>query len=541
MGFVVRFLPEDRSWHGAEPVPLSLAAAACDIIIEQPCGARASCGRCRVRVLDAEPAPDPIHAQVLGDAAVAQHWRLGCRVVLDRDATIEVPWSSRMVAHKTFGGDDLLDDGFEPARTTGHGIALDVGTTTLAAAVVAMSSGTVEATASALNPQVRFGADVMSRIGYAHSHEDGAAELHRALVAGLDDVMEVATRTAGLGLHQVADLLVVGNPTMLHALQRLPLAGLGQAPFKGIRYSMWRGDAAALGLALPAARACVLPGIAAHVGADAVAAILVTRLDLDPRPRLLLDFGTNTEVVLAGPHGILCTSAAAGPAFEGASIRHGMRAVTGAIEQVRITADGRLLVRTIDGAPATGICGSGLVDAVAELLGAGIIETSGRMRSAAEAAGRVPPALAARVTGVGADCAVRLSDGARPVLLTARDVRELQVAKGSIAAAVSLLLREARMELHQLAEVLLAGAFGNYVRPGSARALGLIPPVPPRQVRFVGNAAGAGARLALVDLRARQRAERLAGQVRFVELAGRADYQEEFVAQLPFPEVRETM
>jgi uncharacterized 2Fe-2S/4Fe-4S cluster protein (DUF4445 family) len=153
----------------------------------------------------------------------------------------------------------------------------------------------------------------------------------------------------------------------------------------------------------------------------------------------------------------------------------------------------------------------------------------------------VPPALAERVTGVGADCAVRLSDGARPVLLTARDVRELQVAKGSIAAAVSLLLREARMELRELEEVLLAGAFGNYVRPGSARALGLIPPVPPRHVRFVGNAAGAGARLALVDPRARQRAVRLAGRLRFVELAGRADYQEEFVAQLPFPEAAETM
>jgi uncharacterized 2Fe-2S/4Fe-4S cluster protein (DUF4445 family) len=541
MAYVVRFLPEDRSWHGADPVPLSLAAAACDIIIEQPCGARASCGRCRVRVLDAEPAPDPIHAEVLGPAAVAQRWRLGCRVVLDRDATIEVPWSSRMVAHKTFGGDDLMDDGFEPACTTGYGIALDVGTTTLAAALVAMSSGAVEATASALNPQVRFGADVMSRIGYARSQEDGAAQLHRALVAGLNDVMEVAARAAGLGLDQVAELLVVGNPTMLHALQRLALVGLGQAPFQGERYSMWRGNAAALGLALPAARACVLPGIAAHVGADAVAAIVATRLDLDTRPRLLLDLGTNTEVVLAGPHGILCTSAAAGPAFEGASIQHGMRAVPGAIEQVRITADGRLLVRTIDGAPATGICGSGLVDAVAELLGAGIIETSGRMRSAAEAAGRVPPALAARLTGVGAECAVRLSDGDRPVLLTARDVRELQLAKGSIAAAVSLLLREARMELHQLDEVLLAGAFGNYVRPGSARALGLIPPVPPLQVRFVGNAAGAGARLALVDPRAQRRAERLAGQVRFVELAGRADYQEEFIARLPFPEAMEAV
>jgi uncharacterized 2Fe-2S/4Fe-4S cluster protein (DUF4445 family) len=536
MAYEVRFLPEDRRWIGEDPVPLSLAAAACDILVEQPCGGRSGCGLCRVRLVEGGPPAQVVDVDVLGPRKATLGWRLGCRLMLDRDVVLDVPIASRVVAHKTFGGDDLFRDGFEPIADAGYGVAVDVGSTTLAAAVVDLATGAVVGMASALNPQVRFGGDIMTRIAFARGRPGGSRELHGVLVAEVDDVVSRAAVAAGVSPSDLLELVAVGNPAMVHTLQGLPVDALGVAPYQGERYDAWDGPATALGLGLPAARAHVLPGIRAHVGADAVAAMVAADMDRSLRPRLLLDLGTNTEIVVAGPAGILCTSAAAGPAFEGGAIRQGMRAVPGAIDQVRITPDGRLLVRVIGGRPPVGVCGSGLVDAVAELLRAGVVEPSGRLLSGAEEAGLLPGDLAGRLVDVSGEAAVRLADGPVPVLLTAGDVRALQLVKGSIGAGIRLLLAEAGLAMADLEQVMLAGAFGNYVGAGSARALGLIPPVDPARITFVGNAAGAGARLALVDRRARARAGRIAREARFVELAGRADYEATFVAMLRFPD-----
>jgi uncharacterized 2Fe-2S/4Fe-4S cluster protein (DUF4445 family) len=539
MAYQVRLLPEDRRWIGEDPVPLSLAAAACDILVEQPCGGRAGCGRCRVRLVDGGPPADAMDAEALGSESVAAGWRLGCRLMLDGDAVIDVPPASRVVAHKTFGGDDLFRDGFEPAADAGYGVALDVGSTTLAAAVVDLATGNVAGMASALNPQVRFGGDIMARIAFARGRPDGSRELHQVLLTAVDEVVMRAGMAAGVALAEILEVAVVGNPTMAHALQGLPVESLGVAPYQGENYGGWDGPAEALGLGLPGAHVFILPGVRAHVGSDAVAAMVAADMDRSVRPRLLLDLGTNTEIVVGGPAGILCTSAAAGPAFEGGAIRQGMRAVPGAIDQVRITPDGRLLVRVIGGRPPVGLCGSGLVDAVAELLRVGVVEPSGRLLPAVEAASRLPADLAGRLLDAGGEAVVRLADGPVPILLTAGDVRALQLVKGSIGAGIRLLLDEAGLGVGDLEEVVLAGAFGNYVGAGSARALGLIPPVDPGRVTFAGNAAGAGARLALVDRRARERAGRIAREARFVELAGRADYEAVFVEMLRFPEPEE--
>lgn len=532
MNWNVTFLPERRTFTGTAPVPLSLAAAACDILLEQPCGARASCGRCKVRVIQgAEPA-DSVDARVLGERAAAGEWRLGCRVILERDTVIEVPWSSRVVAHKSFGGSELFGDGFQPAGT-GFGIALDAGSTTVAAAVIDLATGDVLASASAVNRQLPFGADVMSRIAFARSRPDGSAVLHDALVAGVNALLADIGAAAGIDAQDVASLVAVGNPAMLHALAGWSLVPLGVAPYQGVHYDAWEGDAPSLGLDLPHAHALLLPGVRAHVGADTIAAMLATRIDVQSRPTLLLDLGTNTEVVLASARGITCTSAAAGPAFEGASIRCGVRAGPGAIEQVRIGDHGELLLRVIGDGPATGICGSGLVDAAAELLRVGAIEPSGRLRTADELNAAGLPGLAGRIVPAGPERALTLADG---VVLTAGDIRQLQLVKAGIAAAISLLLEDAGVTVAELDTVLLAGTFGSYVRISSALALGLLPAVDPERVRFVGNAAGAGARLALVDGRARERAARLARAARFLELAGHTEYHDAFVAMLPFPE-----
>jgi uncharacterized 2Fe-2S/4Fe-4S cluster protein (DUF4445 family) len=608
----VRFLPENRSWCGDEPTDLFLAAAACDILVEQPCGSKTICGKCRVRVHAGALPATPVDVRVLGTDAVADGWRLGCQLVLDADATVEVPQLTRAVVAKTFGDDTLLTEGWTPAvacvavdlpepdpsrqyaaltllahalgstaaalSPTAHalralggaqacgrrvhvvldegrlvhawpaddvladgthfGVAVDVGSTTLAAALVQLVDGAVAATAAQLNPQVRWGGDVISRIHWAQEHPDRAHELHDVLVTAIDALITQCLQNVAASRAQLLSMSVVGNPTMLHTLLGANLAPLGQAPYVGVWQGAWRGPARELGIELPPwAGAYVLPGVRSHVGADTVAAMLALGLDRREKPCLLIDLGTNSEVALGCRDFIVCTSTSAGPAFEGANIHHGMRAVPGAIEQVRIRPTGSIMARTIGGEEAVGICGSGLIDAAAELIQAGVIEASGRMRPASEMGLDTPARLSERLLDVpGVGRAVWLAGPAgKPVLLTAGDVRQLQLVKGSIYAGVQALLVHAGIAEADLDAVFIAGAFGSYIRKASAQAIGLIPQVDPERVHFAGNAAGAGARLALVSVEARARAERIAAAADYIELACVAGYHDAFVAAMAFP------
>jgi len=532
----VRFLPENRVWRGEGPAELFLAAATCDILVEQPCGSKTVCGKCRVRVLEGDLPPGPADLRLLGPEATAAGWRLGCRLLLYTDATIEIPPAARAVAAKSFGDEGPLLD--PPGDAPGYGLAIDVGSTTLAVALVELAGGAVLATASQLNPQVRWGGDVISRIHWAQENPARARELHDVLLRALDDLAGRCLAAAGVERAQLRDVAAVGNPTMLHTLLGLDPTPLGQAPYEGVLHGAWRGAARALGLDLPeTATAYVLPGVRSHVGADTVAALLAAGIDHTERPRLLIDLGTNSEVVLGCRDFLLCTSTSAGPAFEGAGIHQGMRAAPGAIDQLRIRPTGSIMVRTIGGEDAVGVCGSGLIDAVAELVRAGVVEPSGRLRPAAELSGKVPARLLERlVEAPTGERAVWLAGPAdRRVLLTAGDIRQLQLVKGSIAAGVRTLLDQAGLCEQDLDEVLIAGAFGNYLRKESAQAIGLVPRIDPERVRFVGNAAGAGARLALVSPQARERAERLACHATFVELADHPGYHDAFVAAMAFP------
>jgi len=494
------------------------------------------CGKCRVRVAGGElPAGEGDH-RILGPADVAAGWRLACRAVAAADALVEVPPASRTVARKSFGPDRLFAAGFEPCYPGGGwGIALDLGSTTLAAALVDLATGALAASASALNPQVHYGGDVISRIAFAREHEHGGRELHRLMLAGVTGLVRECAAAASVPPGQLRALVAAGNPTMTHTLLGLGVHGLGEAPFQGERYAAWGGSAPMLGLELPPGTdAWVLPGVATHVGGDAVAAVLATGLDVSERPRLLIDLGTNTEVVLGSRDGLICTSAAAGPAFEGAVIAYGMRAVPGAIDRVSLAGDD-LEISVIGDEQPVGLCGSGLIDAVAALLQAGVLEPSGRIRERGELTA-LPASLRDRVVDAADGRRVRLGGSdERPVFLTAADVRELQLVKASIAAAVQLLLERSGTRAEDVAAVYLAGAFGGTIREASARAIGLLP-LPDAPVEFVGNAAGAGARLALVDRRARARAERIAALARVVELATDPAYHEAFVAALAFPQ-----
>jgi uncharacterized 2Fe-2S/4Fe-4S cluster protein (DUF4445 family) len=546
--FTVRLLPDGGRLEADAPVDLYLAAAAAGVLLDQPCGGQGACGRCRVRVVAGAPPASDADRAVFTLAEIAAGWRLGCRLFLASDAVVEIPVVARSVSGKSFGGDlpaGALGRPVVAPRPSGSGpgfgLAVDIGTTSLAAALVSLADGAIAASAAALNPQAAFGADVISRIRHTLETPDGLAHLRDAVRSGLAGLVGEMAASVGCGPGDIVLAAVAGNPTMTQAWRGVPVAGLGRAPFE----AAWSGavtlEAAEVGLPIaPAARVLVFPLVRSHVGGDLVSAAVACGLDEDRRlaaPRLLIDLGTNTELLLAHEGRLLTTSAAAGPAFEGVSISQGMRSGPGAIDVVSIAPDGRVSTHVAGGLPPRGICGSGLIDAVAELLRAGVVTSSGRMKPPADVGA---PALAARLAMVDGQQAFTLCDGggptsAGPVRVTARDVREVQLAKGSILAAAALLCRRAGLPPDALAEVLVAGAFGSSLRKASALGIGLLPPIDPERVRLVGNAAGAGARLALLDARVFDRAIALARRAEYVDLAGEEGYEDAFMAALAFP------
>lgn len=545
--FRIRFMPDDRSTVTDGPIDLFLAAAQCDIWTEQPCGARTVCARCRVRLTRGDAPVTRADARLLSAAELGDGWRLGCQLTLAGDVTIEVPPHTRSTAAKSFGDERLFTDGIVPndealigepvlSSDAAFGVAVDIGTTSLAAALVHLATGRVAGTISRVNPQVRFGADVISRIRFAQERADGNAQLHAAVAEAIGTMIADLEAQAAIPAQSVVAVACAGNATMTHAALGADVTPLGQAPYAGLFTEEQRVPARRFEWPThPDSVAWLLPMVGHHVGGDTVAAILANGIDQAADWQLLIDLGTNTEVVLGRRDHLIATSTAAGPAFEGANIAHGMRAGPGAIDRVRVLGDGRLVTGTVANQPPKGICGSGLIDAAAELHRAGVIATSGYLRSRAECeAAGVPSRLWERIAEPPAAPRQVVLDGG--IALTAQDVRQLQLVKGSIAAGVALVMQHAGIALEDLDGVHIAGTFGSFVRKLSAQAIGLVPAVDPERVHFVGNAAGVGARMALVDARARQRTRDIAASCRYFELAGHDDYQDAFVAAIPFAE-----
>jgi uncharacterized 2Fe-2S/4Fe-4S cluster protein (DUF4445 family) len=331
--------------------------------------------------------------------------------------------------------------------------------------------------------------------------------------------------------------VAVGNATMLHILLGIDPEPISVAPFIPTIEEPVTLPAAMVGLRLhPQARLSTLPHLGAYVGADIVAGVLATGLARNPdnRLRLLIDVGTNGEIVLGSAERTLATAAPAGPAFEGAQIKCGMRASDGAIEGVRITDDVTLQIIGGDGCPV-GICGSGLVDVVAELINCGLVDSSGRLARPAEARGRVPESLIRRLIEVDGVRAFLLTAPEDNIYLTQPDIRALQFAKGAIAAGVEVLLRYMGVSAEEVHEVLLAGSFGSYINPASARTIGLVPWVPIERIVAVGNSAGEGAKISLLSFREREAANRLPEFIEYLELSGRTEFNDIFTEALGFP------
>jgi uncharacterized 2Fe-2S/4Fe-4S cluster protein (DUF4445 family) len=430
-------------------------------------------------------------------------------------------------------GKDLL--WVEPGNTSANllGLAVDIGTTTLAAFLVDLKTGAVAAVLSDTNPQQAFGADVISRINYAARSRKNLDLLRKSVVSALNGLVKRLSAQAGTRMEDIYEAVVVGNTTMSHLFLGADPTHLAPAPFIPAFTAPVEAGASALGLNINrAGRVQVLPNIAGYVGSDTVGVMLAAGLDRGDNLRLAIDIGTNGEVVLAGRGRLLTCSTAAGPAFEGAQIRCGMRAAEGAIETVTLSG-GTVKVNTVGGGMPKGICGSGLVDAVAALYRAGVIDAGGRL-ARQENSHSLPGELPERLRqGPDGPEFVLSADGR--VAITQKDIRELQLAKGAIHAGVQILLGELKVGAGDIEEVLLAGAFGNFISKQSALAIGLLPAVEPERIKPIGNAAGDGAYLALISKTERERAFALARKAEHVELSGRKDFQEQFIDSLGFP------
>lgn len=430
--------------------------------------------------------------------------------------------------------------GVEPGDTTDavYGAAFDIGTTTIAAYLIDLNSGLQVSVASAMNPQARIGDDVISRINYTIQEPSGLNRLQKDVAAEMNRLLDTLIRSAGVKRSSVYEITVVGNTCMSHLFLGIDPRHLAVSPYVPTVSRSLELDARDPGLRIsPFGKVHVLPNIAGFVGADTVGVVLATGLHHSARPVLAVDIGTNGEIVLGWDQRMLACSTAAGPAFEGAHIRHGMRATPGAIDSVWLES-GDLRYNTVRGAKALGLCGSGLLDAVVCMCRAGIVESTGRIVDAAEVPAGSAHLQERVLQGERGNefVLVRAEDSAtgEPILVTQPDVREVQLAKGAIATGIRTLLEHADVALEDLDSVVLAGAFGNYMRKESAVAAGLIPDVPLEKIRSVGNAAGEGAKLALVSVDMRSEADEIARLVEYIELTTHPGFQDRFSEELMF-------
>ena len=430
----------------------------------------------------------------------------------------------------------LADDaliGLEPGDTSdaAYGVAIDIGTTTVVAYLCHLPTGEVVAVASELNPQTQYGEDVIARLQMAVMEPDGAARLRAVVTEAVNDLIGRAAHDAGVPRTAVYEIAAVGNTCMTHLLLGVPPTGLAGVPFVPAFRASQTVRAADLGIAAhPEALLFVVPNIGSFVGADTVGVILASEIDRTSGLAVAVDIGTNGEIVVAKDGELLACSTAAGPAFEGARISGGMRAAAGAIDEVTIDDD--VWYHVLGDVPPRGLCGSGLVDAVAELVKVGAITDTGRLRKPEESEAlpeKVRRRLGQNEHGTEFVLApAEESASGKPVVLTARDIRQMQLAKGAIAAGIALMLAEVGAGPGDVDRLLLAGAFGNYIRRESAVAIGLIPALPDERIQSIGNAAGVGARLVLLSVTERRRAEEIARRTRHVELSEREGFYDRF-------------
>jgi len=525
--FTITFKPDDKQISIHAGAALIEAVEQAGIILNTVCGGKGICKKCLVKI---EPDAQEV---------------LACQHHIQSDLTVTIPNSARFFEQKILehGIDTKIDlvatihEKYQAKAAPDKifGIAVDIGTTTVVTKLINMTDGQCLATEAALNPQSRYGDDVISRIAYAQTGEK-LAELHQAIIDCVNDLTIKLCKKTSIDAKHIYEMCVVGNTTMNHIFLKLPITQLGQAPYKA--FSLDAHDLPAGELALrinPAGNIHTVENIAGFVGSDTTAVALAVDINSAEETTLVVDIGTNGELVLGTKSKLYAASCAAGPALEGARITCGSRAAQGAIEAVVINGDD-IDLDVIGNCPARSICGSGLIDAVAVMLDLGIIETTGRFVEPQKLQDKLPPVIFSRIREQQGKLAFVLSQNADvdTVFLTQKDIRETQLAKAAIRAGIRLLQKRFGLEDCDIEHILLAGAFGNYIRKESALRIGLLPAVPAEKIRFVGNAAASGARMTLLNRQYRELARELARKIEYIEIAHEPEFQDVYVDSMLF-------
>jgi uncharacterized 2Fe-2S/4Fe-4S cluster protein (DUF4445 family) len=428
-------------------------------------------------------------------------------------------------------GDEVLDIVADSDESL-YGVAVDIGTTTAVAYLIDLGTGDCVAVHSRMNPQIAHGDDVISRMTFGLRNSEGAKTLQSQITNCVDELIGECCASASVSRERVFEIVVVGNTAMHHLFFGLDTSNLGRSPFVPVVAGPIEVKSAELGITVGnEAYVYSLPNVAGFVGADHMGVLLACRLWESEEAQMAIDIGTNGEISVGGGSGVASTSCAAGPAFEGANICFGMRATTGAIDHLSIDDDFEVSYTTINNGKPRGLCGSAVVDAISEMFRVGIIRPNGRIRKEIESQ---------RVGVVNGETQFVLATGeeslnGEAVAITQKDIGEVQSAKAAMYAGATILMEEMGVNQDDLDAILLAGAFGNYISPKSAMGLGIFPEVPVSKVKQIGNAAGSGAKIALLNEIAREEVRQLARRIKFVELAARPEFQDRFFCALYIP------
>lgn len=502
-----------------------------------PCGGMGKCGKCRVLTQGGAP-PTEVERAVLTQGELAQGWRLSCVSPVRPGMRVWLPGHDEQTL-RILGaeGAAVFPEEELTAEAEGYRLGCDLGTTTVVLYLLHPKNGAVLHTVSALNDQVAFGGDVISRIFAVCEAYDRLEALQTAVAGTINRLIGQIAGETGVTKDRICELRVAGNTTMEHLLIRADPRGLGKSPFVPAFLSAAPQRADVLGLdLLPFTPVTLVPNLSAFVGGDITAGIYYTGMSRGAELSLLLDIGTNNEMVVGNSEQLYACSAAAGPALEGAQISTGMRAAAGAVESVWLE-DGRLCLRTIQSAPPRGLCGSGLIDLLALLVREGILLPNGCFAEAGELpdgdlSGRLQKAgrrhsefVYCRRGEYGAD---------QELALTQKDVREAQLAKSAISVGIDKLLERVHATARDLKRVYLAGAFGNYIDQNHARELGILPPVGDEVIQAVHNSAGLGVCGSLYDPTFQTQLEHITDIYHSINLAAEDDFQKRFLARLQF-------
>ncbi len=523
MEIKVTFQPSGRSVFVLPGTLLMEAAGLAGIVLQSPCGGQGTCGKCRVLINGAD--------------------FLTCQTTVEKDTVVEIPKESMFESRHRI----LVDDtGCMPERHNPRvsskgtlGVAFDIGTTTVVGTLFDLAEGRELCVESKLNGQIPLGDDVVSRIQKVCEAPAELFNLQESIVGTVNEIIGDLCSKAGTDVARVEDIVIAGNSTMQQIFCGMSIAGLGMMPFKQEFHEAQILEASEVGVMASAdAKIFVFPQVDGFVGGDTVAGILASRLDERSGAVLFVDIGTNGEIVLFANGRLLTASTAAGPAFEGARIKQGMRAVEGAIEKVIIGEN--VECNVIGNVKPVGICGTALIDAVAGLLDIGVIDEMGRILSGDETPDDLSDAIRNRLiaeNGMSAFVLVNGTESAsgRSICIWQKDIRELQLAAGAIRAGVNILLKNAGITAMDISEVLLAGGFGNFIRRNHALRIGLLPLVPHEKIKFIGNAASLGAKLALLSVDEREYAEKLRKHAEHVDLSMDPEFQNEFASAMIFP------